>query len=321
MAVTFVDFVRGMGTLLFIMVVAGGVAYVGDRVGHQVGRRRLTLFGIRPRYTSTIVAIGTGMLISLVVTVGAILASQQVKTAFFRLSALNTEIATLQARQSELEQKVNTGRLVFPTEAIMVPSYLIIHQSDSEATRFKELKAYYVKAVEYMNAQYPPLGLKRYTIPADIDEKLKKDVLDSPVMIAGLSQNNMLLTVGSAQNLFVNDPIHFVINATPDARRFIKGQPIASIKIPGSSGASANIALQEVQTLVANAARAVQLPPYLATNVQALQILPDVAQMQHMLAKPGTYFMTAYAAEDVFPHTGGVPVVIALSQTPTPAPK
>ena len=53
-----------------VMAIAGGVAYVGDRVGHQVGRKRLTLFGIRPRYTSTIIAIATGMIIALVVTLG-----------------------------------------------------------------------------------------------------------------------------------------------------------------------------------------------------------------------------------------------------------
>jgi len=37
-----VDFFRGTGTTLLIMAVAGAIAYVGDRVGHQVGRRRFS---------------------------------------------------------------------------------------------------------------------------------------------------------------------------------------------------------------------------------------------------------------------------------------
>jgi len=82
----FVEIVRGIGNLAFVMVLAGAVAYVGDRVGHQVGRRRLSLYGIRPRYTSTIIAIATGMIIALVVSLAAIFASQQVKTAFFKLN-------------------------------------------------------------------------------------------------------------------------------------------------------------------------------------------------------------------------------------------
>ncbi len=74
---------RGIGIVLFIVVLAGVIAYIGDRVGHQVGRKRLTLFNIRPRYTSTIIAVATGMIIAFVVTLAAIFASNQVKVAFF----------------------------------------------------------------------------------------------------------------------------------------------------------------------------------------------------------------------------------------------
>ena len=104
-----VEIIRGIGNVVLVMALAGAVAYVGDRVGHQVGRRRLSLFGIRPRYTSTIVAIATGMLIALVVTLVAIFASQEVKTAFFKLNTINQQISELQARQRDLEAKVNSG--------------------------------------------------------------------------------------------------------------------------------------------------------------------------------------------------------------------
>ena len=119
----FVEIVRGIGNVAFVMLIAGGVAYVGDRVGHQVGRKRLSLFGIRPRYTSTIIAIGTGMVIALVVTLVAIFASQQVKTAFFKLNSINQQITELSRREQELETKVNTGRLIEPVDVLMVPFY------------------------------------------------------------------------------------------------------------------------------------------------------------------------------------------------------
>ena len=124
--VNFVEFVRGIGNVLFVMLIAGGVAYVGDRVGHQVGRKRLSLFGMRPRYTSTIIAIATGMVIALVVTLVAIFASEQVKTAFFKLNSLNQQITELTRRERDLEKKVNTGRLVVQVDALMVPFYRII---------------------------------------------------------------------------------------------------------------------------------------------------------------------------------------------------
>ncbi len=297
------------------MIIAGAVAYVGDRVGHQVGRRRLTLYGIRPRYTSTIVAIATGMVIALVVTLVAILASQEVKTAFFQLHSINTQIAELQARQRELEAKVNQGRLVWPVDTLMVPFYRIVDKSATPQQRLEEIRAFYFDAIKYVNANYPRLGLRPYAKPPDVDKRLQTFANDLDTL-ASLSQANVMLTVTSDQNLFENDEIHFGINVTADVRGYRKGQVIAQLTIPGKSGANVNIALGQLVNEVSVDARRLHLPSFLADNVQPLQLLPGPAQMQQMLSKPGAYVLTAFAAEDFYPHIGGIPIVIVLTQQP-----
>jgi hypothetical protein len=307
----FVDIVRGIGNVAVVMVVAGAVAYVGDRVGHQVGRRRLTLYGIRPRYTSTIVAIATGMVIALVVTLVAIFASQEVKTAFFRLSALDAQIADLQARERELETKVNQGRLVWPVDTLMVPFYRIIAQTATPAQQLAQTRAFYFNAVKYVNANYPRLGLRPYKNPPDVDKRLES-------IVAQLPSANAMLTVTSDQNLFVGDQIHFQISVTEDKRGYQKGQVIAQLTIPGKSGANINIAVFQLLNEVTAVARRLGLPNFLADNVQPLQLLPNPTQMQEMIAKPGAYVLTAFAAEDFYPHTGGIPIVIVLTQQPAP---
>ena len=310
----FVEIIRGIGNLAFVMAIAGAVAYVGDRVGHQVGRRRLTLFGIRPRYTSTIIAIATGMIIALVVSLAAIFASEQVKTAFFKLNSINQQIGELQARQRDLEAKVNTGRLVLPVDTLMVPFYRIIPQSASASRRLATIRDYYFFAVKYVNANYPRLGLKSYAIPTDADKRLKGLSTDLTTA-AQLSQANVMLTVTSDQNLFENDQIHFAINVTADIRYFQKGQVIAQLVIPGRSGASINIALIQLENYVAVTARRLRLPPFLS-DVQPIQLIPDAQQMQQRISKSGTYLLTAFAAEDFYPHVGGIPIVIVLTQQP-----
>lgn len=310
----FVEIIRGIGNLAFVMAIAGAVAYVGDRVGHQVGRRRLTLFGIRPRYTSTIIAIATGVIIALVVSLAAIFASEQVKTAFFKLNSINAQITELQARQRDLEAKVNTGRLVLPVDTLMVPFYRIIVQSASASRRLATIRDYYFFAVKYVNANYPRLGLKPYAIPADADKKLTGLATDLTTA-AELSQANVMLTVTSDQNLFENDQIHFAINVTPDIRYFQKGQVIAQLVIPGKSGASINIAVIQLENYVSVTARRLRLPPFLS-DVQPIQLIPDAQQMQQRISKAGTYLLTAFAAEDFYPHVGGVPIVIVLTQQP-----
>jgi hypothetical protein len=305
---------RGIGNVAIIMALAGAVAYVGDRVGHQVGRRRLTLFGIRPRYTSTIVAIGTGMVIALVVTLVAIFASEQVKTAFFKLNALNTQIADLQTRQRDLEAKVNSGRLVVPVDTLMVPFYRVIDQSAGPRQRLSTIRDYYAFAIKYVNATYPRLGLRPYQRPTDYDSKLSGLAYDLTTA-AKLSQANVMLTVSSDQNLFENDQIHFAINVTPDIRYFQKGQVIAQLLVPGKSNASINIALVQLENYISFTARRLQLPPFL-TTVQPLQLIPDAQQMQERISHAGTYVLTAFAAQDFYPHVGGIPIVIVLTSKP-----
>ncbi len=315
----FIEFVRGVGNVAFVMAIAGAVAYVGDRVGHRVGRQRLTLFGIRPRYTSTIVAIATGMIIALVVTLVAIFASEQVKTAFFKLNSLNQQITELTRRERDLEKKVNTGRLVVQVDALMVPFYRTIQQNASRAQRLATIRSFYYDSVKFVNANYPQLGLKIYAIPPDAEKKLAA-LADSPKLLAEIAQSSVMLTVTSDQNLFVNDEIHFLVNGTNDRRFFQKGQVIAQLTIPGRSGASAYIALGQLQNYVSIAARRLGLPPFLADNVQALQLIPNATQMQQRIDKPGTYALTAFAAEDFYPHIGGIPIVIVLTQPPQSRP-
>ena len=307
------DFIRGVLTVLFIMIVAGAIAYVGDRVGHQVGRKRLTLFGIRPRYTSTIVAIGTGMLIAFIVTMIAILASQEVKTAFFKLNAINQQIAELTSREHALESKVNNGKLVVAVDTLMVPFYRPLPQGDAVDDRLKRIKAFYEEAVRFINTTYPNYGLRPFTPPADID-RILSDTYSKPAATAVLMNSPVIMLVTADQNLYEHDEIHFALTLVPDTRRIQSGQIIAQLRIPGAANANPTIALNELQPLVVNAARGgAQLPPVLANNVRLDRVMPDTATMQKMLSKPGTYVMTAYAGEDVFPHTGGVPIVVTLT--------
>jgi len=92
--------------ILTIIVVSGLIALIGDRVGHYIGRKRLTLFNMRPRRTAIAITVITGSLIALF-TVGILFTvSADVRTAFFGLDNLKRMIAE---RSKELEQ-IRTDR-------------------------------------------------------------------------------------------------------------------------------------------------------------------------------------------------------------------
>jgi uncharacterized protein (DUF3084 family) len=113
-----------MGTLLvviFLLAVSGLIAYVGDLLGRRMGKRRLSMFGLRPRHTAILFTIVTGVLIACVSLVAAFSVSPGVRLALTQGEALvrkNQRLrenihaqkesltslsAALEARQGEIE--------------------------------------------------------------------------------------------------------------------------------------------------------------------------------------------------------------------------
>ncbi len=316
----FVDLVRGAGTILFIVALAGLIAYAGDRIGHQVGRKRLTLLNIRPRYTSTIIAVATGMIIALIVTLAAIFASTQVQTAFFKLNQINAEIAKAQARATEAESKVNTGRLVVGVGTPMGYSPVLIPQDATPQTRRRLVKQLYDQTVAYVNQVYPPLGLRPFKPPSNVQQVLDS-YANSPEMGAALSEGDVLVLAAADKNLYApSDEVHFgLTRPIPDRLMYKRGDLIAYESVPSGKNVNAQLALYELlANFLPQKATSDGFPPYFVSNVRQIQSFPpSTAQMQTMLANgTGNYVLSAFAAMDIYPHTLALPVVVVLQKVP-----
>ncbi|WP_298703001.1 DUF3084 domain-containing protein [uncultured Veillonella sp.] len=114
----------GISLLFIIAIMGGAIAFIGDKLGSKVGKKKMSIFGLRPKHTSIIMTIVTGVLIS-VLTIGILsLASENVRIALFGMEQLRAEMAQLtsdvdkknaelEAGKKELEEKtkaVNTMR-------------------------------------------------------------------------------------------------------------------------------------------------------------------------------------------------------------------
>ena len=74
-----------IGILIFcVLAVMGGlIAFLGDKIGSKVGKKRISLFGMRPKHTSILVTVLTGIMIA-AMTIGVLSAlSENVRTALF----------------------------------------------------------------------------------------------------------------------------------------------------------------------------------------------------------------------------------------------
>ncbi len=311
----------GIGLVLLIMIVAGFVAYVGDRVGHQVGRRRLTLFGLRPKYTSTIVAVATGMVIALAVTLIALLLSNEVRTAFFRLDQLNTQINTLQAQALEQNSellKTRNGTLAVPNRQLIANIAATLDTTTPEDDQVRRLSTFFDETVTLANSQLtkPPYLLKTYTRKAgdpDIAEGLKKEVetIDGDASArAGTGRPPVVLILPvAAQNLFRGDRITFYLSSYADRKLASAGEVLASVTVEG--GQPLNLTPLITNASVQLAKRGMPNPFLQSAGYNAPQVQSVIAQLTRLRGK---YRVSAKASFDLYPHSGGV--VYDFSLTP-----
>ncbi len=97
--------------VVMLLIVSAVVSFIGDIVGMRIGKKRISLFGLRPRYTSSLVTVVTGILIMLF-TLGALaMTSDTVRTAIFSMKIVQSQIrdltSQLQENRSELESMEN----------------------------------------------------------------------------------------------------------------------------------------------------------------------------------------------------------------------
>jgi|YNPNPStandDraft_1061719.scaffolds.fasta_scaffold15424_3 uncharacterized protein (DUF3084 family) len=88
----------------FLLALAsGGIAFLGDWIGRRIGKRRYTLFQLRPRITATVVTILTGMFIAGFLQVLIFTTSENAQQAFFRFREFKAEFEDLQIRYQHLK--------------------------------------------------------------------------------------------------------------------------------------------------------------------------------------------------------------------------
>lgn len=96
----------GIVLIAALIVTGGAIAVIGDRVGSKVGKKKLSLFGLRPRHTSVIVTIVTGVLITTLTFAVLAAASENVRVALFGMEKLNEDMRDTQAKLDEAGQKL-----------------------------------------------------------------------------------------------------------------------------------------------------------------------------------------------------------------------
>lgn len=95
--------------ILTLIVVSGILAYLGDVLGMRIGKKRISLFGLRPRDTSRLITAITGVFISIAILITMTIISENVRTALFSMKFIQGQ---LQSLTRELQESRNESRLM-----------------------------------------------------------------------------------------------------------------------------------------------------------------------------------------------------------------
>ena len=98
----------GLQVVLGLIMAGDVISYAGDHIGMKVGRKRLTLFGLRPKHSSVIITLITGALIS-GASIGLLaFVSRDVRVALFQMKEIQTELAQ---NRRNLQDSLRISRL------------------------------------------------------------------------------------------------------------------------------------------------------------------------------------------------------------------
>ena len=96
----------GLTLILVLAIMGGAIAFIGDKLGSKIGKKRLSVFGLRPYHTSVLMTVITGVLIA-AVTLGVLaVSSSDVKTALFGMEKLKAELVALNKDKLVVQQEL-----------------------------------------------------------------------------------------------------------------------------------------------------------------------------------------------------------------------
>lgn len=97
----------GIRLMLLLAVMGGIIAFIADKLGSKIGKKKLSVFGLRPHDTSVLLTVLSGVLISLF-SVGILaISSESARTALFGMEKLQKELTRLDAEKNAAEQEYN----------------------------------------------------------------------------------------------------------------------------------------------------------------------------------------------------------------------
>ena len=259
-----------------LILVSGLVAFIGNLVGRNIGRRRLSLVGLRPRYTAQVITVLTGMLITVVTLAVVLLASDDARQALFHLQEVQQQTRALEAQIAQEQaalKALQVRDIVYQNEQEVLRTVIDGRAPLSEIRRrvqaFLDLAT---RAAQERGAAPASDGITVHITPPGL-------TVDAVAQDIAERNEPMVIRMIAAENTVRGLPFEAGILVFPNVLVFKGGETIASRALSGRDGAGIEAGLLDLAASVAQAAKGKGIisPPFaLASSPPDVRIDPAV---------------------------------------------
>lgn len=213
-----------------LILVSGLVAFIGNLVGRAIGRKRLTLLGVRPRYTAQIVTVLTGMMITVVTLAVVLIASQDARQALFHLQEVQQQTRELEAQIAAQQRQLRALQvrdIIYQNDQEVLRTVIDGRDSLDEIRRrvqtFVDLAARAARergaapGADGSTIIISPPGLTADVVARDIAERAQR----------------MVVRMIASENTVRGLPVHATVLVFPNTVAFTEGQTIVSASVDG----------------------------------------------------------------------------------------
>ncbi len=272
--------------ILALLVLGGVLSTLGDRLGSLVGKARLSLFKLRPRHTAVLITVLTGSMISAVSLGLMLLVSQQLRVGLFELDQIQ---ARLQASRSALAR---TRTELASAAAGRRQAQQLLQQAQRRTASLR-------RDLAPLQAQRNQLEAERNQLAAERD-RLSREVVNRD---ADIRRNKLeLAQVQRRIEAGASELRQLEANMVALRRGDVviaSGQPLARAKVkleqPGEARPVIDALLQQANRMAFQRT----LPGQPANSQILLVPRSDIAKLEELLSKPGSWVVSILSAANV----------------------
>jgi len=227
---------RGLLVVFVALCIGGLLSYLGNQFGRQVGRRKMSFLGLRPRYTSILITVAVGMFISLFTITMIAFFSQRARVALLGMKALSTEKTELQREIDAQNRTLHRNTALYQLNEPIAMG--VVNPSRGTAAIDRQLEDILTRTssdVEQRNdefALFSKVALLGSSKKTDLLEYDRKEVGRCADGIAA-DNRPVVVVIYSRKNAYFKEKVKVGISVLPDPVIFRKGETLFSTHIKG----------------------------------------------------------------------------------------